>query len=193
MVVRWLLLLLIGLAGCSSVANLRTVDSSRGLHVVQPAAEFRLAGRMSVRTPDQVFSGTVSWTRTAGEDTLLLSGPLGQGAAELHRQGGRVVLRGADGSLLAEDGDEELMQRVLGLRLPLDGLVYWLSGMPHPEATFQAGVDDMGRVERLDQDGWHIEYSQFKRYGSVWRPSRIFANRGDALEFRFVVDSWEAL
>jgi len=190
---RWFVLLLIGLAGCTPTTGLKQVDSMAALHVSRPVMQFSLAGRMSVRTPDQSYSGTLSWTRQAGEDTLLLSGPLGQGAAEIHRHDGRVLLKSADGSEIAEESEEQLMQRLLGLRLPLDGMVYWFSGLPRPGIGFQAGVDPQGRVGSLDQDGWHIEYSKYRRYGESWRPGRIVAKQGAALEFRFVLDQWEAL
>lgn len=191
---RWCLLLLAGmLAGCAPMTELKTVDSRAALHVGQPDMQFRLEGRMSVRTPDQTFSGSVSWVRTNGEETLLLSGPLGQGAAEIRRQDGHVTLKTADGGEIIEDSDERLMERVLGLRLPLQGLVYWLSGQPRPGMAFKAGTDQEGRVESLDQDGWHIEYGQFRRYDAHWRPGRIFAKRGDSLQFRFVVDNWVPL
>lgn len=184
---------LAALAGCTPLAALKTVDTRAALHVAAPAMQFRLDGRMSVRTPAQTFSGTVSWVRRDGGETLLLSGPLGQGAAEIDRRDGRVVLKLADGSRVVEGSGEQLLERVLGLRLPLDGLVYWLAAVPRPDEPFRAGVDGAGRIEFIDQDGWHIEYSGYRRYGRTWRPARIFANRGDDLEFRFVLDRWEAL
>jgi len=187
-----LLVLALTLAACAAPGGLKTVDSSQTLHGIVPATQFRLTGRISAKTPNQTFSGTLSWTRAAAEETLLLSGPLGQGAAEIQRQGDRVMLKTAAGDPVVEDSDERLLERIIGLRLPLDGLVWWLSGLPRPGVEFKAGMDREGRVERLDQDGWHIEYSQFRRYGETWRPGRIFANRGDDLEFRFAVDSWEA-
>jgi outer membrane lipoprotein LolB len=190
---RWIVLMLAGLAGCTTAPVLKPVDSSPNLNVIQPARQFHLEGRISVKTASQTFSGTLSWTRAAGEDTLLLSGPLGQGAAEIHRQHGQVTLKTADGRQMTDDSDAQLMERVLGLRLPLDGLVYWLSGLPQPGVEFKAGMDQEGRFERLDQDGWHFEYSQFSRDGERWRPGRIFAHRGDELEFKFVVDAWETL
>lgn len=189
---RLLLGLGLVLMGCAAPAGLKTVDSYQSLPTAEPAMQFRLTGRISAKTPERIFSGTLSWTRVAAEETLLLSGPLGQGAAEIRRQGDHVMLKTAAGDPVVEDSDERLLERVIGLRLPLDGLVWWLSGLPRPGVEFKAGLDRDGRVERLDQDGWHIEYSQFRRYGETWRPGRIFANRGDALEFRFAVDSWEA-
>ncbi len=187
---RWLMLLLAGLAGCASEPAPTAVDSMAVGHREPLATQFHLAGRMSVKTPTQNFSGTVTWTRAAGEDTLLLSGPMGQGAAEIHRQDGHVLLIGADGSQMSDDSDEQLMERALGVRLPLDGLLYWLSGQPRPGQEFKAGLDQEGRIDRLDQDGWHIDYSQFRRDGERWRPGRIFASRGGDLELRVVVDSW---
>jgi outer membrane lipoprotein LolB len=92
---------------------------------------------------------------------------------------------------MSDDNDEQLMERVLGVRLPLDGLLSWLSGQPRPGLKFKAGLDQDGRIEALDQDGWHLAYSQFRGDGDQSRPGRIFASRGEDLEFRFVVDHWE--
>ncbi|NTV96572.1 MAG: outer membrane lipoprotein LolB, partial [Thiobacillus sp.] len=86
----------------------------------------------------------------------------------------------------------KLDKQVLGLRLPLDGLVWWLSALPRPEVEFSAAAGEDGRMASLDQDGWHIEYSRYQQRGERWLPGRIFVSRGE-LEFRLVVDSWEAL
>lgn len=160
------------------------------LRDTDPVDRFRIEGRISVKTAEQSFSGSLDWLRSEAEEVLLLSGPLGQGAAEIRRAGDRVVLTAADGATISEASDELLMERALGLRLPLDGLVYWLSGLPRPGMAFRATAGEDGRVASLDQDGWHIEYSRYGQHGARWLPGRLFANR-DGLEFRLVVDLWE--
>ena len=186
---RLAFLLLLVLAGC---AQLKTLVAPTALRDARPIMQFKLDGRLSVKTEAQNFSGSLNWHRVATGETLLLSGPLGQGAAEIRRQDGLLVFTAADGSVVTEENDERLMERALGLKLPLDGLVYWLSALPRPRVDFRAAADEAGRIVSLDQDGWHIEYSRYQLRGDRWLPGRIFANRGE-LEFRLVVDAWETL
>lgn len=175
--------------GCATVDVAVAPDS---LRTQVPVDRFKLDGRLSVKTDAQRFSGSISWQRGEGAETLLLSGPLGQGAAEIRRQGGLVVFKAADGTVVTESSDERLMEQALGLRLPLDGLVWWLSALPRPEVAFKASAGADGHVASLDQDGWHIEYSRYQQRAGRWLPGRIFASRGD-IEFRLVVDAWETL
>lgn len=186
---RLAIILLLALVGC---ARMPVAIAPEALLAMRPVMQFKLDGRLSVKTETQNFSGSLAWLRAGHEETLLLSGPLGQGAAEIRRQGGVVVLKGADGSVVTEESDALLMERALGLRLPLDGLVYWLSALPRPRVEFRAAAGEDGHLASLDQDGWHIEYSRYQRRGDRWLPGRIFASRGE-LEFRLVVDAWEAL
>lgn len=184
---RFSLIFLIALAGC---APLRIAVAPAALSQSLPVNQFKLDGRISVKTETQQVSGNLVWQRQAHEELLLLSGPLGQGAAEIRRQGEGLTLTAADGTTVTETSDERLLERLLGLRLPLDGLVWWLSALPRPEVPFQAQADEVGRVATLDQDGWHIEYSRYQERGGRWLPGRVFAHR-DAIEFRLVVDVWE--
>jgi outer membrane lipoprotein LolB len=181
--------LLFLLAGC---AQLITAVEPESLRRLQPVMQFKLDGRLSVKTEAQTFSGSIAWQRSGTDETLLLSGPLGQGAAEIRRQGGVVVLKAADGTVVTEDNDERLLERALGLSLPLDGLVWWLSALPRPQVPFRAAAGEDGHVASLDQDNWHIEYSRYRQLDGRWLPARIFARRGE-IEFRLVVDAWEAL
>jgi outer membrane lipoprotein LolB len=186
---RAALLAVLALAGC---AQLTVLVAPESLRAGQPVMHFKLDGRLSVKSENDRLSGGIAWQRTGDQETLLLSGPLGQGAAEIRRQGGLVTLKAADGTVFTETSDERLMERAIGLRLPLDGLVWWLSALPRPEVEFRAAAGEDGRLASLDQDGWHIEYSRYRQVGERWLPGRIFASRGE-LEFRLVVDAWEAL
>ncbi len=188
---RWLgaggLVMVLFLAAC---AQLNVAVVPERLRALQPVALFKLDGRVSVKNETQRYSGSLTWQRAPDEEFLLVSGPLGQGAAEIRRQGGVVVMTAADGTTFTESQDEILIERVLGLRLPLDGLVYWLSALPRPQSDFRAAAGEDGHLASLDQDGWHIEYSRYQQRGERWLPGRIFATRGE-VEFRLVVDAWE--
>lgn len=185
-------LLGVAVAGCAALPGTEKRLPGEALRGLAPVRHFQMGGRVSVKTESQNLSGSLAWEREAGQETLLLSTPLGQGAAEIRRRGEVVVLTGADGGVISADSDELLLEKVLGLRLPLEGLVYWLSALPRPGVPFQASQDEQGRVAALEQDGWRIEYDRYRHVGQRSLPARIFARRGDNLEFRLVVDGWEA-
>lgn len=177
------------LAGCAGGGVRVISDALRGQ---VPVEAFQLTGRVSVKSESQNLSGTLDWRRAGAVERLLVSGPLGQGAAEIQRQAGTLVLRTADGAEVREESDAQMLQRVLGVALPLDGLVWWLSALPRPGVDFQAIAGEDGRVARLEQDGWQIEYSRYREVAGRWLPGRVFASQG-SLEFRLVVDVWEPL
>lgn len=190
---RFLGLVIVGLlTACAQFPTGQVVTSHEHFRGLLPLVQFRLNGRLSVKTETQSLAGGVTWRREAAEEVVLLSGPLGQGAVEIRRQEGGLVLVGADGSITRAASDELLLEQALGLRLPLDGLVYWLSGLPRPGEPFAATLDAAGRVASLEQNGWRLEYDRYRQVDGRALPGRLFARRGEALEFRLVVDAWEA-
>jgi len=182
---------LILLAGCAQMWQ-TPAPPAVGAQPQQALSRFHLEGRVSVRTAEQSFSGGIRWTHDPVSDEILLSSPLGQGVAELRRADGQVTLKSAEGRTYVAVSGEDLLDAVLGVRLPLDGMVYWLSAQPRPGAPYDLERNGEGRVARLTQDGWRVEYGRYQVHGERWLPGRIFARRDEALEFRLVVDAWQA-
>lgn len=181
----WLVALL--LAGCAQTLAPLAPDTQ----VVQSLDRFRLEGRVSVRREEKSFSAGIRWQHDPARDEILLSSPLGQGVAELRQENGQVMLKTAEGQTSVVDGGEALLDTVLGVRLPLDGLLHWLLAQPRPGGAYQLELDGEGRVARLSQDGWRLEYGRYRLHGQRWLPGRIFARHGEQLEFRLVVDVWD--
>ena len=189
---NWLLLGVAALlAACAQMPPLTLVDRVDALPSRSHVEHFRLEGRLSVRAEGQSFSGSLTWLRQAGAESLLLSTPLGQGVAEIHREGEVMRLTDAEGRTWVAASGEALLGDALGVRLPLAGMVYWLSAMPRPDTPFRARIDAEGRVLAMEQDGWRIEYGRHRLEAGQWLPGRIFARRGEDLEFRLIVDAWE--
>jgi outer membrane lipoprotein LolB len=149
------------------------------------ADAFELSGRVAVRYGNESATGRVQWRHTRDADDLLITNPLGQGVARLTRAGGGYELQTSQGDYHAPDA-ESLTERVLGWRLPLEGLPRWLrtEARPGSDASISKGSDD--RVRELTQDGWRIEFEDY----SGGHPSRVRLTRPD-LELRLVVDSWQ--
>lgn len=117
--------------------------------------------------------------------------PLGQGVAELRGDVSGVELRDAEGHTHLALDAEDLVRRVLGVTLPLQGLAAWVVGHPRPGAPYQAQADDQGDLAVLLQDGWRIEFSRYARVDGYLLPGKLVARRADDLEIRLVVDDWQ--
>lgn len=181
----------LAVAGCAAWHPASSVSQRSALPLQQPVMHFKLDGRLSVKAEENNFSGGLLWDRKADAETLLLSTPLGQGVAEIRRSASGVVLTDADGNTHVAESGEALLKRVVGIRLPVEGLVYWLSALPRPESAFRAEQEPSGRVVVLEQDGWRIEYGRYRQVEGCWLPAKVFARREDGLEFRLVVDTWQ--
>ena len=133
--------------------------------------EFDLAGRIAARSGKEAFTGNIAWRHVKTGDELLISTPTGQGVARILRQGDAVVLRTSEGREYRAADSESLTERVLGFRLPLEGLADWVQGKPSPA---------------LESRGWKIEYQE---YDEQKRPRRLRLINQD-VEVRLAISQW---
>ena len=133
--------------------------------------EFSLAGRIAARSGKESFTGNITWRHAAGGDELLISTPTGQGVAQILRQGDAVVLRTSEPREYRAADSEELTERVLGFRLPIEGLAQTVQGKPSPA---------------LEARGWKVEYQE---YDAQRRPTRLRLTNAGA-EVRLAIHQW---
>ena len=193
MIFRYGLTLLLAclVAGCAQMPGFRPPAVPLDL----PAAprDFRLEGRVSVKTNEESFSGGMAWLHAHGRQELLLRTPLGQGVAELRGDARGVELRDSEGRSHRAGDAETLVRQALGVTLPLKGLAWWVVGHVRPDVPYQAETDVEGRLAVLKQDGWRIEFARYGRTDGRFLPGKLVARRGDDLEIRLVVDKWELM
>lgn len=134
--------------------------------------EFDLLGRIAARYKDDGFTGNVNWRHAADGDEMLITTPLGQGVARIVRQGDAVQLTTADGKEFRAADSESLTERVLGFRLPIEGLADWVQGKPSPT---------------LESRGWKVEYLERDEQK---RP-RLMRMTYQGVEVRFAVTQWK--
>jgi outer membrane lipoprotein LolB len=143
-------------------------------HEIQPPAgplEFDLAGRIAARYGDEAFTGNISWRHAREGDEVLISTPTGQGVAQILRQGDAVLLKTAQGREYRAADSELLTERVLGFRLPIEGLADWVRGRPAPE---------------LEHRGWRVEY---QGRDAQQRPTRLRLTY-PGIELRLAISQW---
>ena len=133
--------------------------------------EFSLAGRIAARSGKDAFTGNIAWRHARDGDEMLITTPTGQGVAQIIRQGDAVVLKTSEPREYRAADSEELTQRVLGFRLPIEGLAETVQGKPSPS---------------LEGRGWKVEYQEFD---DQRRPTRLRLTNAGA-EVRLAIHQW---
>jgi outer membrane lipoprotein LolB len=176
------------LAACSAL----TVERPEPTLVFPPArASFEAAGRLSVRHGTDALTANFRWHHEAAHDDLDLASPLGQTIARLSGGHDGVELRTADGRIATASDWAALTAGSLDWSLPVDGLAFWIQGVPRPDAPFAGEPSAEGTLRLLRQDGWTIVYQAFtSNVADAVRPTRMTLSYPD-IEVRLVVDSWQ--
>jgi outer membrane lipoprotein LolB len=156
--------------------------------VEKPASKtgMNLSGRVSVHQEEENFSGQFQWVSSNGADDILLSDPLGQGVAHIVRDEQQTTLLLPDGRKQTAPDADALTEKLLGFRLPLAGMGYWLNARPDPSRPSRLIRNEEGQMARIHQDGWQIDYLSYLD----GRPRKLLIAR-QSLEIKLVIDHWE--
>ncbi|ARO87193.1 outer membrane lipoprotein LolB [Nitrosospira lacus] len=187
--------------GCTTPVHKRTAVSTIVIEPMTGTAEtklaaFRLIGRVSVTGDKDSFSGGVQWHHADAGDEILLLSPLGQAVAQIRRDREGVYLTTSEQETFYALDVETLTERVLGWRLPLMGLQYWVQSVNSPATVAEIDRDIDGTIMAIRQDGWEISYlSRFPMPGIETvqaqgaRPRLLMLKR-PGLQIKLIIDSW---
>jgi len=184
---RWLLVCLAALvlAACAS-APVPTSMTTLAFRPVE--SRFSIAGRLSARNGDEAIHGKFEWQHAPGRDQWDFYSPLGQIVARVRRDGDMAVLLTGEGEEIAEPF-AHLMQRVLGMTVPVDALPRWVqAGEAATDVVRES--DALGRPVRMADEGWQVRYLAYADETPGARPKTIEVSRGDAA-LKLVVDRWQ--
>lgn len=156
----------------------------------RPLVEFELAGRIAVRYGEEAASGNVAWRHAGDADELLITTPVGGAIARIVRGREGVTLTSADGSEHRATDAESLTERVLGFRIPLEGLADWVRARPASGQTAASRYDPAGRLDQLEQNGWRIEYLDYESAQSGAMPTRLRLHY-PGIELRLAIHEWK--
>lgn len=160
--------------------------------VIPPAADFNLLGRISIQDQNQRLSGSFRWQHLAISDEILLFTPLGQAVAEITKDQEGVRLINSKLEAFYASDVESLTEEVLGWRLPLNGLQYWIQGTHSPATAAEKDLDNKDQVVAIRQDGWKIHYSSYMPAQSNQAPlPKVLDLTYTNLRIRLVVDDWK--
>ena len=180
-----LAVLIIFLAGCATSPILSDAEYKRaGRQHLYELERWEFQGRFAVQDARDSWSANISWRHQADIDRLKLSGPLGQGAVEIVLTDGHIIIDRGDGDAEFSDNPDELIQRNLGVFVPVKALRYWVLGLPRKGDHF---------IEIKDgfiQSGWSVSIPKLMKADDQLMPHKlVVANKETKL--KLIVDQWK--
>lgn len=183
--------------GCVSVPATPTVDQRKAQSLYQQHLQnnadieiFNLQARIAVQTEGKGFSGRLHWQHNANQDEIALFSPLGGQVARMQKNEDGVTLTDANGHIQTAVNAESLTQKLLGWRLPLQGLADWSLGQPHSTPIQALTLDERGLITSLNQDDWLISYDQYSEKNGYLLPSKIVL-RSKNLTLKILIEEWD--
>ena len=184
--------LIIFLSGCASVAP-KAPDTTTPWKTRERALSalnhWQLSGKIAVIAPQDSGSATVDWQQTAEQYRITLLAPLGAGGMTLTGSDHHILLKTTDGKVAEASSPEALLRENGGLNIPVSNLRYWIRGLPAPGSNPQLQFDTFGRVSRIQQGGWNIDYLSYTRAYGLDLPSRMNITAA-ALKIKKMVYTW---
>jgi len=197
----WLMGAVLLFSGCASLSPFAPEPPSERIaqlwqqHVqsVRAQTDWTLSARIAAHSEDDGWNGKLHWQQGADTYQVSFNAPFGQGG--LHLDGGPqyVEMRTSDGQTMVATDAESLLFQQLGWRLPLNSLRYWVRGVPVPasEKAPLLAFDEEGRLARLQQFQWQIEYPAYRQAGGLMLPRKVYLENRE-LSVRLVIDRWDA-
>lgn len=153
---------------------------------------FHLKGRITLQVEKERFPGSVRWAHAPQRDELWFYSPVGSAVAHLVQDESGALLVNAKGEEHRASDLRSLADAVLGWDLPLEGLPYWVRGLPWPGAPVDdAERDEQGRLTRLEQAGWQVTYMAWSAGAADDLPAKLDL-KGERLRLRLLIERWVA-
>lgn len=202
--IRWIGILgLLLISGCATLkpateSSLPTpVGNPSELHQVHLEQlahinQFYLQARIGIQSEGKGSSGSARWRHNPDGNDISMLSPVGSSVAKIITDPKGVTLTTNDGKVLQATNAESLTQEHLGWRLPLTGLPDWALGRPANRLAEELHWDSIGRITKLKQDGWEIEYPEYMEAAGYRLPKRINL-KSKNLTLKLVIESWGEL
>jgi len=195
-----LLILIIAISACSSIGKTPLSQQSQldwTQYQLQAGRinQWDLRGRAAIFVDDEVHNVGLSWQRNEDEFVIMLEAPFGQGVIRIESISDTnrpVKLSLPDGQVVYGLDAETTLQSVVGWSIPVNGLVFWIKGLPQKSASFSHQLYGDGRLKSLTQNGWRINFLDYFDIDGPARglPRKLYLKH-ERLALKIVIERWQ--
>jgi outer membrane lipoprotein LolB len=151
---------------------------------------WNIKGRIAVKNEKESGTVTLFWNQFLSNYELRLVAPLGQGTYVLTGTSSSVVMKGPKDLFIEADDAEELLQQGLGWDVHLNGLKYWVRGLPEPDIKYsELSLDDKGRLTSMKQSGFDVSVSRYAELDDFSLPEKLTIE-SDKIRLKVVIQNW---
>lgn len=165
---------------------------------LKTASKWRLNSRASVTYRDENWPFSLQWQQhTINDYELTIYHPLTRNRlGKLTKQANTVSFIDAKGRTYRDTSAERLLQKQLRIKIPIEGMQYWVRGIAAPQYSVEAyQLDAVGRPVILQQAGWTVSYADYKgrAYDALPQRINIFRAKPESIKVKMRIKQWGAL
>ncbi|ALP41108.1 lipoprotein insertase outer membrane protein LolB [Aeromonas schubertii] len=183
-----LLTLALLLAGCATTPQpqRQQVDWSQERLRLEQLTHWQLSGKLAIITEKEKGSARLNWQQEGDDYRLNLTSVIGTHILELSRQSGRLTLIDRDGNRHQSQDAGDLIYRLTGWELPIDGLPEWIKGLPG-EARYTLNPDKS--LASVTDGAWQIDYQQYRDQDGYRLPHQL-SLQGEGTRLKLLINEW---
>lgn len=166
---------------------------------------WQLSGSFSYVDPNESGAGRIQWSfqgdlldnlrlnDAIDRERVRLIGPIGTGSLELLTADNRASLISGNQQSNGVDA-ESLLFNIVGWRLPVSEMRFWLFGMPSPNVSGRFWLNEQGQLQTLQQSEWEVQFDRFEIDPVLQQalPKKITAiHRGNQAKVKLVIKRFE--
>ena len=155
-----------------------------------PPDQWRLIGKLGVRTESDSGSATIDWRQRGDAYAIRINGPLGQGNLRIEGNAQSITLKQPGRQPVVSTAPELLLRETLGWVVPIGNLRYWVQGMPSSDGiVYKPVYDEQGMLVAFEQADWSVSISRYRSVEKWLLPYRVKIKR-DEIELILAVSQW---
>ena len=188
----------LALASCSQQPSVVTVDDPAAVWKAHATYLYNLNVWQSDMvvlgvTSKEKFKTRLNWEQNQTDYTIKLRDFIGRTVALINGSANQVSVKTSKGETYQGDTAEQLLDEVTGMRIPLEGLNYWLRGIPEPGVELDAfTLGEDGAAKSISQNGWRMSYPLYKTYGDIKLPQKVLLEYDD-LNLTVNISRWDLI
>ena len=170
-------LLVIFTASCTTIETaIESVDLDvyrKHATSVSTIDRWDIRGKISVRAGSKGEIGRILWTRDGDSHHLELYGNFGSRRIRMIQDSDSAVLDDTQGRKIIGSTIQDVLKERTEQALPIDALIYWVTGAIYPKASSVNVWDTEGKLISIQQSGWSVRFSNYKKFGDYELPTRL--------------------
>jgi len=200
-----IMLLLGGLSACSTTRQVANTDVAapqvnkqsvwaKRQAVLRQRMSWQLAGRAGVAYRGENWPFALNWQQHSPSSyRMVIQHPLTKSTLGIINKTARQVTLEANGRIYRDTSAERLIEKNLGVKMPVKGMRYWVLGILSPEHPRSMPIlDGIGRPRQIKQAGWTIDYLRYAGNQLTALPTLIKVHRTspEPVQVKLSVKKW---